>query len=74
MYITLYLFFIDRIPLYAGVLITITDTFIFLFLDKYGMYNNHNLKQIVRKIHKVSLLNKQVSVDVMFYILITCIH
>lgn len=26
----------DRIPLYGGVLITITDTFIFLFLDKYG--------------------------------------
>ena len=29
-------FFLDRIPLYGGVLITITDTFIFLFLDKYG--------------------------------------
>ena len=29
--------FITRIPLYGGVLITITDTFIFLFLDKYGM-------------------------------------
>ena len=28
--------FLDRIPLYGGVLITITDTFIFLFLDKYG--------------------------------------
>lgn len=27
-----------RIPLWAGVLITITDTFVFLFLDKYGMY------------------------------------
>jgi len=26
-----------RIPLYGGVLITITDTFIFLFLDKYGL-------------------------------------
>ncbi|KAJ7375500.1 hypothetical protein OS493_002274 [Desmophyllum pertusum] len=26
-----------KIPLYAGVLITITDTFIFLFLDKYGL-------------------------------------
>lgn len=26
----------DRIPLWAGVLITITDTFFFLFLDKYG--------------------------------------
>lgn len=26
-----------RIPLWAGVLITITDTFVFLFLDKYGM-------------------------------------
>ncbi|XP_056887407.1 natural resistance-associated macrophage protein 2-like isoform X4 [Takifugu flavidus] len=25
------------IPLYAGVLITITDTFVFLFLDKYGL-------------------------------------
>lgn len=25
-----------RIPLWAGVLITITDTFVFLFLDKYG--------------------------------------
>lgn len=27
-----------RIPLWAGVLITITDTFVFLFLDKYGMW------------------------------------
>eukprot|EP00794_Sanderia_malayensis_P003227 gene3227-3705_t len=26
-----------KIPLYAGVLITVTDTFIFLFLDKYGL-------------------------------------
>lgn len=26
----------DRIPLWAGVLITIIDTFFFLFLDKYG--------------------------------------
>ncbi|XP_071966255.1 natural resistance-associated macrophage protein 2-like isoform X2 [Antedon mediterranea] len=26
-----------KIPLYAGVLITITDTFVFLFLDKYGL-------------------------------------
>ncbi|XP_077979173.1 natural resistance-associated macrophage protein 2-like [Glandiceps talaboti] len=26
-----------KIPLYAGVLITITDTFLFLFLDKYGL-------------------------------------
>lgn len=31
-----YLFLFNRIPLYGGVLITITDTFIFLFLDKYG--------------------------------------
>ncbi|XP_045913059.1 natural resistance-associated macrophage protein 2-like isoform X1 [Micropterus dolomieu] len=27
----------DRIPLYGGVLITIIDTFVFLFLDKYGL-------------------------------------
>lgn len=26
-----------RIPLYGGVLITITDTFTFLLLDKYGL-------------------------------------
>ena len=26
-----------RIPLYAGVLITIADTFTFLLLDKYGL-------------------------------------
>ncbi|XP_019630554.1 PREDICTED: natural resistance-associated macrophage protein 2-like [Branchiostoma belcheri] len=26
-----------KIPLYGGVLITITDTFVFLFLDKYGL-------------------------------------
>ncbi|XP_072029435.1 natural resistance-associated macrophage protein 2-like [Amphiura filiformis] len=26
-----------KIPLWAGVLITITDTFVFLFLDKYGL-------------------------------------
>lgn len=26
-----------RIPLYAGVIITITDTIVFLFLDKYGL-------------------------------------
>ena len=30
--------FSSRIPLWAGVLITITDTFVFLFLDKYGMH------------------------------------
>ncbi|XP_030845938.1 natural resistance-associated macrophage protein 2 isoform X2 [Strongylocentrotus purpuratus] len=33
----LLLFLYYRIPLYAGVLITITDTFVFLFLDKYGL-------------------------------------
>src|SRR4029434_4769012 len=27
-----------RIPLWAGVLITIIDTFVFLFLDKYGRF------------------------------------
>ena len=26
-----------RIPLYAGTLITVCDTFIFLLLDKYGL-------------------------------------
>lgn len=30
-------YFTFSIPLYAGVLITIMDTFIFLFLDKYGI-------------------------------------
>ena len=29
--------FLGRIPLYAGVLITIADTFTFLLLDKYGL-------------------------------------
>lgn len=29
---------VSRIPLWAGVLITITDTFVFLFLDKYGTH------------------------------------
>uniref|UniRef100_A0AAY5KH87 Solute carrier family 11 member 2 n=1 Tax=Esox lucius TaxID=8010 RepID=A0AAY5KH87_ESOLU len=28
---------VGRIPLWGGVLITITDTFVFLFLDKYGL-------------------------------------
>ncbi|XP_071767244.1 natural resistance-associated macrophage protein 2-like isoform X1 [Centroberyx gerrardi] len=28
---------VGRIPLWAGVLITIVDTFVFLFLDKYGL-------------------------------------
>uniref|UniRef100_A0A8C9XEI5 Solute carrier family 11 member 2 n=1 Tax=Sander lucioperca TaxID=283035 RepID=A0A8C9XEI5_SANLU len=28
---------VGRIPLWVGVLITITDTFVFLFLDKYGL-------------------------------------
>lgn len=27
---------VHRVPLWAGVLITISDTFFFLFLDKYG--------------------------------------
>ena len=27
----------SRIPLYAGTLITVCDTFIFLLLDKYGL-------------------------------------
>uniref|UniRef100_H3CNP7 Solute carrier family 11 member 2 n=1 Tax=Tetraodon nigroviridis TaxID=99883 RepID=H3CNP7_TETNG len=35
--IALNLLSVGRIPLYAGVLITITDTFVFLFLDKYGL-------------------------------------
>lgn len=30
-------YFCFRIPLYAGVLITIADTFTFLLLDKYGL-------------------------------------
>lgn len=30
-------FIFFRIPLYAGVLITIADTFTFLLLDKYGL-------------------------------------
>lgn len=30
-------FWIYRIPLWAGVLITIVDTFTFLFIDKYGL-------------------------------------
>ena len=29
--------FVCRIPLFAGVLITIVDTFTFLLLDKYGL-------------------------------------
>ena len=32
-----YLLSDKRIPLYAGVLITVADTFTFLFLDKYGL-------------------------------------
>uniref|UniRef100_A0A668UUA9 Solute carrier family 11 member 2 n=1 Tax=Oreochromis aureus TaxID=47969 RepID=A0A668UUA9_OREAU len=35
--IALNLLSVGRIPLWGGVLITITDTFVFLFLDKYGM-------------------------------------
>ncbi|XP_051173252.1 protein Malvolio isoform X2 [Leptopilina boulardi] len=35
--IALFLLSNKRIPLYAGVLITIVDTFTFLFLDKYGL-------------------------------------
>ncbi|XP_072179697.1 natural resistance-associated macrophage protein 2-like [Diadema setosum] len=35
--IAFYLLSNGKIPLYAGVLITITDTFVFLFLDKYGL-------------------------------------
>ncbi|XP_063765844.1 natural resistance-associated macrophage protein 2-like isoform X1 [Eleginops maclovinus] len=35
--IALNLLSVRRIPLWAGVLITITDTFVFLFLDKYGL-------------------------------------
>lgn len=35
--IALYLLSNKAIPLYAGVLITIVDTFTFLFLDKYGL-------------------------------------
>lgn len=30
--------FSRRIPLWGGVLITIADTFVFLFLDKYGNF------------------------------------
>ncbi|XP_056324783.1 natural resistance-associated macrophage protein 2-like [Danio aesculapii] len=35
--IALNLLSVGRIPLWAGVLITIVDTFVFLFLDKYGL-------------------------------------
>ncbi|KAM7401936.1 hypothetical protein PAMP_017213 [Pampus punctatissimus] len=35
--IALNLLSVGRIPLWGGVLITITDTFVFLFLDKYGL-------------------------------------
>lgn len=35
--ISLYLLSNTRIPLYAGVLITVCDTFTFLLLDKYGL-------------------------------------
>ncbi|XP_041834674.1 natural resistance-associated macrophage protein 2-like isoform X1 [Melanotaenia boesemani] len=35
--IAFHLLSVGRIPLWAGVLITITDTFVFLFLDKYGL-------------------------------------
>uniref|UniRef100_A0A8C2G619 Solute carrier family 11 member 2 n=1 Tax=Cyprinus carpio TaxID=7962 RepID=A0A8C2G619_CYPCA len=35
--IALNLLSVGRIPLWAGVLITIIDTFVFLFLDKYGL-------------------------------------
>ncbi|XP_065052807.1 natural resistance-associated macrophage protein 2-like isoform X2 [Rhopilema esculentum] len=35
--IAIFLLSDGRVPLYAGVLITITDTFVFLFLDKYGL-------------------------------------
>ncbi|XP_049588609.1 natural resistance-associated macrophage protein 2 [Syngnathus scovelli] len=35
--IALNLLSVGKIPLWAGVLITITDTFVFLFLDKYGL-------------------------------------
>ncbi|XP_071350991.1 natural resistance-associated macrophage protein 2 isoform X1 [Trachinotus anak] len=35
--IALNLLSVGRIPLWVGVLITITDTFVFLFLDKYGL-------------------------------------
>ena len=35
--IAYYLLSSGKIPLYAGVLITIADTFFFLFLDKYGL-------------------------------------
>eukprot|EP00112_Aurelia_sp_Birch-Aquarium-sp1_P014130 Seg3026.1 transcript_id=Seg3026.1/GoldUCD/mRNA.D3Y31 product="Natural resistance-associated macrophage protein 2" protein_id=Seg3026.1/GoldUCD/D3Y31 len=35
--IAFYLLSDGKIPLYGGVLITITDTFVFLFLDKYGL-------------------------------------
>ncbi|CAL8403157.1 unnamed protein product [Arctogadus glacialis] len=35
--IAFHLLSVGRIPLWAGVLITIVDTFVFLFLDKYGL-------------------------------------
>lgn len=37
MKIIIFFFWIYRIPLWAGVLITIVDTFTFLFIDKYGL-------------------------------------
>lgn len=40
-----------RIPLYAGVLITITDTFVFLFLDKYGTVTSLTLHLTLLLLH-----------------------
>lgn len=52
------LFSLTRIPLYAGVLITITDTFVFLFLDKYGMITSLLLSILnsYHSIHSCTLL------------------
>ena len=36
-HIVLFSAFLCRVPLWGGVLITIFDTFTFLFLDKYGL-------------------------------------
>uniref|UniRef100_A0A669DPY2 Solute carrier family 11 member 2 n=2 Tax=Oreochromis TaxID=8139 RepID=A0A669DPY2_ORENI len=43
--IALNLLSVGRIPLWGGVLITITDTFVFLFLDKYGMTKESHLPE-----------------------------
>lgn len=64
-YIVIFISF--RIPLWGGVLITIIDTFMFLFLDKYGRFCRYNYFFCCAVIVFFNFILSKVKLSVSFY-------